>query len=570
MSDVPVQGAQSTTPPRRSRRKAAVVALVIVTVMVVGAVVAATVPVYAVAAQSNVAAMLPASTPFYLSVDLNPTGATKSGLDQIESAFTGERGWAHNSIVRFLRHSTQAKSSAGDCYRGDGRQALSSFSELGHQTTLAVTSLKGVPRANAQSETADAGHAVRRDIVVVAPLNIHETLVQALTSAFSLSWPKQAGSYKGTTIYSESLHSCSQASGGASGDTLYAALVKGWAVIGVTQAALRPVIDTANGSRPSLAHLASYSKLESPLPQNQLVGYYFNGTKLKPYLNSEHFSTLSEARIVSPLMGNSLKPTAGAVSVDGPKISFTMAATHGEAGSARPGQLLRLLPSNMEMFLSIGNAKQVLQQFIRQATIEGVSTPKKELRAIHDIESTMSGEADIVLLHPNASIEATAGTLPAAVVWRVSDDTKATKSLLGAVRATGSRPINQPSPEGNYYSFAQDASFGFFVKNGWSVATLNAGAWLNEIHTRTASAAERPMFEGAVPSGADASSVFYVDATALRQSIERAFRSQNPSGTLWRAYVTTLRPMVSPIKRVYGSSGDLGAQGYTQLTVVFR
>src|SRR5579859_15328 len=218
-----VVGQRSTPRYSKSRTGFAAVIVAILLILGAGTAVAFTVPVFTANATNSVAQMLPAGTVFYVSADLNPTGAKLANLERIRHAFTDQPGWAN--ITKLYNSSTQQQSSQSACFRQTQNQVSANLSDLGHDTALAMTSeihLKG---------GLDTMTALKRNLVVVAPLHVQRTLIQAL-SGLSIALPQHAADYHGTAIYAETFRSCGHATGNTA-QTVYAALVKNYVLLGM-------------------------------------------------------------------------------------------------------------------------------------------------------------------------------------------------------------------------------------------------------------------------------------------------------------------------------------------------
>src|SRR6202011_2970077 len=101
-----------------------------------------TVPVVSITAEKPLAAMLPATTLFYVSADLNPSGSTKANLDRIVQSFTGEADW--KNITKTFDQTTKPSTSGGACYQNAQNELSSHLNDLGHVSVLALISANGL------------------------------------------------------------------------------------------------------------------------------------------------------------------------------------------------------------------------------------------------------------------------------------------------------------------------------------------------------------------------------------------------------------------------------------------
>src|SRR5579884_1691271 len=413
---IPTTTNPSGTGPRKHGRRgmaaALSIAVLVLAILAAGSAIAATVPAFGVAPQVSLGRMLPATTAFYLSVDLNPVGSTKTSLERIKGVFTRRLAWDRNSTVWQLKKSLHGSADTAKCFRKTGRQAASLLQDLGHDTTLALTGMKGIklsdlspvtgvssalpPSSSLASPFGEMG-ALKRDLVLLAPIDVQRTLFGALFGpSISFRLPQKHSIYRGTMIYQERLSVCGHVSAGTV-DSIYAADFKGWVLLGLVPQALDPVIDAGLGLRPTLASVGTYRRIMAQLPAGQLATYYGAGTTLKQAGFSSAFNMLPKASsLASSSYASVEKPSAGALAVDRTGFSFTALVLDSATTVHHPaGALAGALPSTVEAFVSLDGLRAALTHVLAQARQLGALQQQPGTGpSLAAVISDISGEAD--------------------------------------------------------------------------------------------------------------------------------------------------------------------------------
>lgn len=555
---------------RGSFRTGPAIALAALATVVALAVVAVTVPVYAVSAEKPLGEMLPATTVFYVAADLHTTGSTRADLDRISSAFTSQPGWSKTSGASEFKHGTKQRSAPGKCFRDTEKRASGLLSMLGGPSALALT---GTIRFSASTVGPVLGsfsrevHGVKQALVILAPIHLQRTLFQVLTGwRFSLGLPHTQSTYRGTTIYVERFRACSKASRGAVG-RVYAADFKNWILLALAPAALHPVIDTGNGKRPSLDSVPGYRRLMSNLPRNQLGNYYISGTALKRLGLTRAFGAAPGVPGVSVrAYAGKQKPSAGALAVDGQGFSLTALTLHVGAKSARSaGVLAASLPANVEALLSAQGLKQAIGKTLAELSPAGPYDVRRAQSYVHDITADMSGETDLVMLNPRAGLDPrNPSSIPLSLLWQVRNERHAHVALnhLSHLAPRDERSTGRTS-DGTVYH--RVSTLGYTVRQGWAIVSLNIPQVIKVLaHRPQSTLAKSSSYQPSVPNNARASSVWYLDLHDIRRSIESAFHSK-ANHAEWTTYVGRYRLMVAPLKSISGSAGTEDGLGYARV-----
>jgi hypothetical protein len=262
------------------RRSPAVVATgiaaVIGFVLVTSVTAALTVPAVAITAQESLQSVLPANTALYVTADLNPGQGAQSQLSAFASQVTAGSDWA-----RMLTPLTAAASSRhdGTCLKSTVNKATSNLFDLGHDTAFALIPApvgSNPVRRHHRPSTLSRDFAL--NFVVVAPLDVHMTLLDAL-GGVSFTFPKHPVKHRGTSIYREVVPACDRA-GGQVPSAYYAAIFKGYIVLGLQTATVKEIIDTGLGFRPALSSVKSAVESIAGLPSGATGGFFVNPTTL--------------------------------------------------------------------------------------------------------------------------------------------------------------------------------------------------------------------------------------------------------------------------------------------------
>ncbi|MBV9281916.1 MAG: hypothetical protein JOZ41_17695, partial [Chloroflexi bacterium] len=547
---------------RRSRRPALIIPAVLILLLLAGGTAAAfTVPAFGVTAETSLGQMLPASTVFYVSANLNPTGATRTNLDRIERAYTSQPGWS--TIASTYNKSTENNTgSSGSCYRQTKSQITDHTGDLGQDTALVMTSPQGINASNT-SDSAALIAAVKRDFVVVAPLNAKRTLVQVLTG-YNFSLPQKSQTYHGTTIYAETFQSCNQASGGTA-STVYAALVKNWVVLGLVPQAIYPIVDTAKGQIATLASTNAYSSLMSKLASDHLGSYYLNGKELAAAGVYDALKNVSSStNVASPYLSQTQVPAAGTLSVDSHGFDLTAAAYNASGNvttTQSGGAAASLIPADALGLLSVQGLRSTLTTEYDQLKSNGLisaSISKTFDPIVSDITTDMSGETDLIMLRPRAAMNANdPSTIPLTLMWQENNDASASQHLQDVVTKLGlGSPLTSATASDGTQYYATKQGIGYAVRKGWAIVSLSLPAALNTLAARPPqSLASVDSFKRGIPGSFTPTGTLYLDARGLRTSLENLILPTQDS-TQQASYNNQVKPFIAPIQTISGSAGS--------------
>lgn len=567
-STVDTQPVARRSRPFRMSLPFALLALLVV-LLIAGTAVAFALPVVSVTPEKPIAQMLPAGTAFYLSADLNPSGDTKTNLDAIEHAFTDQPSW--KNIANTFNGTMHSSQQSNACYHQTQGQVQAHLGDLGHSSAFALIGTGGVNMAaGTQSQT-----ALEHNAVFLASLDVHMTLVQAL-GGFHLTLQQTSTDYHGTTIYQESFPACGKVNPSMP-QTIYAAVFKGYVVLGLIPDPVERVIDTGSGSAPSLTSLPSYQTLMAQLPSNQLGGYYFSGSALKGL-------GLLKALRLAPNAGsvpgsyyqNVQKPTAGALGVEPDGFRLT-AAAYSPSGSrksqAPAGQLAAQLPSDTLALLSVQNVAAIarnVESQLKKAHLLTGSTATSFNAMTNNITGDLSGEADAVLLHPTGAMNfhGTNGkfVVPLSLLWQVKDDAVATQHLndLAMQLKVSSQLTPATASDGTPYFVTKDG-YGYAVRKGWAIVSL---AILQQISALSPAQnlASNPAYLKTTLNGLTPGLLWYFDLHNLRLQLEASLLpSVVSSATQYNQYA---KPILTPLQSLSGSAGT-SRDGQLGLTTLF-
>ncbi|HZS94997.1 MAG TPA: DUF3352 domain-containing protein [Chloroflexota bacterium] len=524
---------------------AAVVALALL--LLLGGTAAASFPVVNVQAERSPASMLPASTMFAVSVDLNPSAQARADLTAMGHAFTDQPAWA--GLQQKFAKQTAPSSPENRCYQDTGVSYDDLTRYLGHDTTVAVMR---PPRLS--NNTARMERFLRREVVLLAPLDAHLTLFQVL---FHTPVPalQRVGSYRGFTIDRRDLPSCASVARTVP-TTVFIAMVDGYTVIAAGQAALKSVIDVATGHGSALTSNATYRRVMAQLPSPRLATYYVDPTTL-------HLSSLQKVagRSVPHMPARPSGPTAGAVTVAGQTLCFTAVMwTKREVRSTGPsaGAIASVLPANTLALVSVQSFARTLRQIRDELARAHLLTPpvRREVNPVlNDLTATMRGEADFVMLKPvDPGGSGGMTDLPAGLMWRTGS-ARQTFARLGDAAGHLGIPLQLragSTPEGTPYRIVPGGS-GFGVWHRWAVISGNTPVTLVAledsvgIHLSQVSA-----YRHAFPVRGTAIAAMYFDVSGLRSAFETILLPH--MGAQARAYRQFVVPLIAPIHTITGSS----------------
>lgn len=547
---------------RRALTPLALVAVLVLLVIGAGTAAAFNLPLFAMNANKSIGEMLPASTVFYISANLNPSGATKDNLDRIERAYTSQPSWKHIAST-FNSQIKQAKGSTGDCYRKTKSQISDNVQKLGQDTALVMT---GTGRLNISKPNGGSSNiltTLKRSFVVVAPLHEQVTLVDAL-SGFSFSLQQKSTSYGGTTIYKETFKSCGQASGGQA-QTIYAALVKNWAVLGVVPEAIYPIIDTANGKSSALNSVPLYRTLMARLPTDHLGTYFVNGPSLGKMGLSQAMRRYAVTAPNNPFNSQNLTKalTAAALSVDSRGFGLTSAANNPSisASANKPaGAIASSLPSNVLGLFSTRISKKGLNSGIAQLEsnpLSGAAVTPQLRTVIQDLTADLSGEVDLVLFNPGTTRMSASNprTIPLALLWQVANEGGARAHLRDVINRLGlsGQVSRHHALDGTTYDSARGT--GDAVRKGWAIVSPSIKDTLGRLSTApTTNLSSSAPYQRVRSANFVPSAILYLDGNGLRRALENAILPTLSSSERL-SYQNYILPWIAPIGNVSFSAG---------------
>lgn len=557
----------ATPAPQPARRRPRILPLgilvAVVLILVTGAVAAFAVPVVSLNSSRGLADMLPASTAGYLSVDLNPSGATRADWDRVIHAFTDQPGW--KNLVGIYDRTTASSPSARDCYQQTEGQITSGLGLLGHQSGIALLSTTGI----AASGGPGLANPVLRNAVFLGSLHVRMTLAQAL-SGLSLSLPSQSTAYRGVTIYQETFASCGRVNPAAP-QHVYAALDKGYILLAVRTAPIERVIDVAAGVVPSLQSRSTYRALARHLPSGSLAGMYLNGAAWKTLQHSQHYLP-----VAASTQGGSSESASSALGVyarpDGLRIaSVTTAATSGPTQPA--GQIETRLPSSTLALVSMGSFRRTLRSWaslLADPLPFAGSAARTARSTLLDLSAHMTGETDLVLGAASTGQATASGIMPLSLLWQVDSPSTGRADLVKLVRRVdvADRFQSASTPDGGRY-FVAPGQYGYGVRNRWAILSLQIRAIERQLGSRPASplASVAALREAAV-SGSTPTSIVYINLRGLRLALEPLLPRFGP-GTV-NTYRADVRPLVAPLQTFASRSATTQDGRYVLGTTVIR
>jgi hypothetical protein len=564
-------------PGAKGSRSIATAGLILALLLLLGGGTAAafTFPVKTLKADKAMAEMLPASTAVLVSADLNPTGTEKTNLRAIEHDFTDQPGWS--KVLASVNQTTRRNADTSDCFNRTQGQVTANLDKLSGQVAFALIDAHGInlSQVDLAPSPSQATQQFEKKGVVLAALHVQLSLVGIL-SGFHLSLPQKALDYHGVTIYQETIPSCQKANSNLP-QTFYAALDQGYIVLGLQPDPIKRVIDTAAGAAPSLATNNTYRALEAQLPHDQLGGYYYDARSLLS--TSGLFSSLERMSPVgtfhTSVYAREARPAAGALTVDAGGFRLAMASLiSSRPSSATAGTLATHLPASTLAMLSLqglapslnGSVRQIEQQGLLDTTTAGSLQP-----IVDDLTADMSGETDLVMLHPAGRITpnlANTTSIPLSLAWQVRDGASARAHLDDLVRRVGGAGQFQAAtmPDGTPYAVSS-GGYGYAFSRGWAVVSLSIRDTLQTLTGRPAhNLASLPAYRAALLMGNSPSSVWYLDLRGLRTTIENVVLP-SLSAKQRSQYIAQVQPFLAPIQSISGSSGP---SSHSVTTAVFR
>jgi hypothetical protein len=288
-------------------------------VLVTGVTAALTLPAVAITAQVGLTSMLPADTAAYVTADLNPTQSTLDQLTALGSNVSHRAQWF--DLVKPLAGLSAGRNQ--NCLRATANKAAGSMPNLGHDTALVLLPARARKHLRRRRDGLGLTDAFAGNVAIVAPLDVHMTLPDAL-GGVSFSYPKHHFKFFGTTVYREAVLACDRAHGQIPA-AYYAAISKGYIILGLRAGTVEEIIRTGQGHRKSLDSIAAARAAVAGLPSGQLGTFYINSAELnrsRAVLRQIARRRLLPGHVIAMLMHAGV--SAGSVSVESDGLRLTI------------------------------------------------------------------------------------------------------------------------------------------------------------------------------------------------------------------------------------------------------
>jgi hypothetical protein len=270
------------------RRATRALALTVTALLTAGSALAArSFTVTVVAAHGPITDLLPASTVLYAGATVEPDGGLDANLHTIEQAFSAQPGFGSTArrFTSLLSSTANTLSCNADSRPIAWNSQLSSW--INGTFAVAVTN----PAA-----FRDGGmtRAVQDNAVVVVGLKVRRPLADILTQ-HQLGSATRALRYGGIDLYAVQRSPACTTSPSSMAALAYAAVLNGYAVVGLTPRSVEREIDVYRSATPSLSQSATYRQVTRALAPDGLAFVYLNTPALLQYVPSAGslFSRLS-------------------------------------------------------------------------------------------------------------------------------------------------------------------------------------------------------------------------------------------------------------------------------------
>jgi hypothetical protein len=269
---------------------------------------------------------------------------------------------------------------------------------------------------------------------------------------------------------------------------------------------------------------------------------------------------------------------AGALYVNSTGLRLSGAALTPSSGVITPaaGALAKTLPSDVLALISIQGLKSALASTLNQpALLLGLpSAERSQLKAMQrNLTDNLAGEADLVLFKPGGKLSLSSSqlNLPLALLWQVRNTATAQRDLANAARRfkINNELTSHSAADGTQFQAASQG-YGYAVRRGWAIVSPAVAQTIHVLSTSP----QRPLsdllsYRAAMRSGTLATSLWYVNATTLRQTLEQAFLPTigNSTASEYREYV---QPVLAPIHTLSGSAGTTAHRTVAVSNVVIQ
>lgn len=536
-------------------------------VVVTGVTVALTVPAVAITAQESLPAMLPADTALYLTVDLNPSGSTRDQLGAIGRAYASQSKWAH--VWNPFHLAIKARHSQS-CVKDTVSKAMDHLSDLGHATAFAL--IPGPPQLTSRAKKhVSLGSRLSRNFVILAPLDVRMTLVDALTG-FSFSMPRRALHYRGISIYRESAPACSPVRRLTPNGIYYAAVDKGYIVLGLQPSTIKAVVNAASGRTLSLAKAHQETALFGKLPSGQVAGFYVNSS----VLDRRHglLSRLHRSRAL-PMPALTVLKHAGTMAagviVHGDELTMTVVRpwSRPQIGSipSAGGLAMHLSATTSAYFSTRGMKPELLNGFawLRRLGVFAPSAP-----TTHSLLRDVNGELDMV--QPSQRMGSPQHHPHIFLYWQSRDPQRliGQSSVVGLV---GVHPWNRITPHsiaGKSYGLDAGGA-GYVFGKGWAMISRHPFQSVVNLRRQPVDPLSRTVgYPGTAPPTDPYSMVWYVNLVPNRPLLRSLFSRMN-----WGKHSrmrSSLPLYLGPVQVLSGTvqSDPLGSVSIMTVNAVFR
>lgn len=517
-----------------ARSRALAVGIVIIAgfVLVTGVTAALTVPAVAITAQESLQQLLPANTAAYLAVDLNPNGTSRDELTSIGRTFAAQPGWNRfGRSFRALTGSRPDKRCLDRAVKTAASTASDHLSYLGHDTAFVLLPSARARPSSQKYRGPSLDQVFARNFVIVAPLDVRLTLADAI-SGFAFSTPKKALHYRGTSIYRESVPTCSLPSRFRPA-AYYAAVFKGYIVVGLTPSTIERIINSGGGHARSLADRVQVSDLTAQMPSSPVASFYINSHVLDR--RDGLLERVGRLKLLPSFIRRTLHnmgTVEGASTVSSGSLSLTVAranpyATLPAAPSA--GRLASSLPSNTSFYASFRGMKPETRSAVRWLRKEQIS--RQPTRAAGTILRDVNGELDLTEL---SSTRFGRGHKPFLVYWRTHRSQAALRaditSALGRLGLRDKLALARLGPA----EYRMDVERrGYAVGRGWAMMTSSMFPALAAIRAKPVTPlASVDGYPTAAPATSPYTAVAYLNVAADRHQFNSLLRSLHWSGIL--------------------------------------
>jgi Protein of unknown function (DUF3352) len=541
-------------------------AVVLSFVLVTGVTAALTVPAVALSAEKSVPQMLPFNTALYVSADVNPSAGTRSNLANLAHDYTSQTGWSTFGE----KFGTEARGSLGQsCFHKTVSKATDHLPYLGHNTSIALITSPFKSRGVRLSRNWQT--ALARNLVVLAPLEVHMTLIDAV-AGFAFSAPKESQHYSGVSIYRETVPTCGL-NRQLVPSVYYAAVDKGYIVAALVPDPIKHVIDAAAGRSRSLALNTAYGNLTAQLPADQLGSYYVNPsllggrTGLLRKIAATHLlpDAVTFALRHSTLQAGSVTSLPGGLEItDACPTQWSEVAQQPVSGS-----LATLLPATTQGYASSNGLRSSLQAAV--SLLKNQAIAPRPAAAAQLILANVRREIDFLVLGPKDQMpvidRAPATRLSAAIYWRTPSDKKISRRVMAAIiRRLGDNSALRRGTQGAIGYGVDSLGAGYAVGNGWALVSNSLFRAIDTLQSRPQqSLATLPAYGSLSTPGTTNEAIFYLDVAGRKRIVWKLIHALVPASI--HQYEQDIHLILGPVQGVSGTVRVDSKAGVTVTTI---